>query len=64
MVIPKIYIKKPPVSKELLPPHISSGPKEPPKIEEKPTENKEKIEETVVREKPNGVEEPPKPESM
>lgn len=44
-MIPKIYIKKPPVSKEVLPPHVNSGNKEPVKPVEKFPEYQEKKEE-------------------
>lgn len=43
LMIPKIYIKKPPVS--VVPPHVSSGNKDPVKPVEKLPENQEKKEE-------------------
>lgn len=74
-MIPKIYIKKPPVSKEILPSHANTGNKEPVKpvekgIEEKGKQEENKVEpvithekEVVIDKKSNGINEIPKIES-
>lgn len=74
-MIPKIYIKKPPVSKEILPSHVNVSNKEPIKPEEKSIEDDEEQEENkvepvishekevVLDKKSNGISELPKIES-